>query len=114
MRKEIQVIRAMVLTGEFNWIIPPNVLPQKHILCDAEMRCYFDLPELQEMTVVLSDSYSRWGYEFRLDKIDPERDVDLMIEGERRYAVLFNRLNKIIREFLNAHGRCFLSLEYEA
>ena len=118
LRHEVRLVKnyPFSIIGDDIWVSKEhsdNHGNPRLVLCDDAIRDeWFNLPdELGEMTVVLSTVYSS-GTCYELIK-EGSYDPDVLVEGESIHVVLFCSLRHQIMDFLEEHGKCYLSLEYE-
>lgn len=94
------------------WNDPSTDRMMCFMICCDDALDYFDVP-LVDVTLVLSTSYSEGDcYEFKAGEGGCYSEI--VIEGKPENIALYSGLEKKIGSFIKKHGRCYLSLEFDA
>lgn len=105
---KIEPIHALLRS----WNDPTKKGPGRFMLCIHDARDYFDIPLVDDVTLVLSTRYSEGTcYEFR-PAVHRDYDPRIVIDGEPQEIALYVGLVMKIECFLKEHAHCYLSLEY--
>ena len=97
------------------WYNPERAGLGRFMLCVENTLDYFVVPLVEELTLVLSTHYSEEDcYEFVPGERRNFHYSRIVIDGKSTNIALYAGLEEKIKSFLKKHGKCYLSLEYDA
>lgn len=102
------------LSWDLTSTIRDNVASTR-VLCAEILGEFFTIPDgVKEIIAVLNDRYTRGSYELRLN---PNRDlpcsIHILIDGKPVSLPTYDFAEMKIHSFIERHGECFGSIEYE-